>query len=46
MKNKQKNDWEILLVRGIEKEVIHYQRNTNQNHNEVPSQAGPNGCYQ
>ena len=25
---------------------IHYQRNANQNHNEVPSHAGQNGCYQ
>ena len=26
--------------------ITHYQRNANQNHNEVPSQAGQNGCYQ
>ena len=26
--------------------IIHYQRNANQNHNEVPSHAGPNGCHQ
>ena len=25
---------------------IHYQRNANQNHNEVPSHASQNGCYQ
>ena len=25
---------------------IHYQRNANQNHNEVSSHAGQNGCYQ
>ena len=25
--------------------VPHYQRNTNQNHNEVTSSAGQNGCY-
>ena len=25
---------------------IHYQRNANQNHYEVPSHAGQNGCYQ
>ena len=25
--------------------IIHYQRNANQNHNEVPSHAGQNGCY-
>ena len=24
----------------------HYQINANQNHNEVPSQANQNGCYQ
>ena len=24
---------------------IHYQRNANQNHNEVPSHASQNGCY-
>ena len=24
----------------------HYQRNANQNHNEVSSQTGLNGCYQ
>ena len=23
----------------------YYQRNANQNHNEVPSHAGQNGCY-
>ena len=26
--------------------ITHYQRNVNQNHNEVPSHAGQNGCYQ
>ena len=26
--------------------IIHHQRNANQNHNEVPSHAGQNGCYQ
>ena len=26
--------------------ITHYQRNANQNHNEVPSQAGQNGPYQ
>ena len=26
--------------------ITHYQRNANQNHNEVPSHAGHNGCYQ
>ena len=26
--------------------ITHYQRNSNLNHNEVPSQAGQNGCYQ
>ena len=26
--------------------ITHYQRNENQNHNEVPSQADQNGCYQ
>ena len=26
--------------------ITHYQRNANQNHNEVSSQTGPNGCYQ
>ena len=26
--------------------ITHYQRNANQNHNEVPSYAGQNGCYQ
>ena len=26
--------------------ITHYQRNANQNHNEVPSQMGHNGCYQ
>ena len=25
--------------------ITHYQRNTNQNHNEVPSHAGQDGCY-
>ena len=25
--------------------ITHYQRNTNQNHNEVASHAGQNGCY-
>ena len=24
--------------------ITHYQRNANQNHNEVPSYAGQNGC--
>ena len=26
--------------------ITHYQRNANQNHNEVPSHASQNGCYQ
>ena len=26
--------------------ITHYQRNANQNHNEVPSHAGQNGCSQ
>ena len=26
--------------------ITHYQRNTNQNHSEIQSQAGQNGCYQ
>ena len=26
--------------------IIHYQRNADQNHNEIPSHAGQNGCYQ
>ena len=26
--------------------ITHYQRNANQNYNEVPSHTGPNGCYQ
>ena len=26
--------------------ITHYQRNANQNHNEVSSHTGPNGCYQ
>ena len=26
--------------------VAHYQRNANQNYNEVPSYTGQNGCYQ
>ena len=25
---------------------LHYQRNANQNHNEVPSHTSQNGCYQ
>ena len=25
--------------------ITHYQRNANQNHNEVPFQASQNGCY-
>ena len=26
--------------------ITHYQKNANQNHNEVPSHASQNGCYQ
>ena len=26
--------------------IIHYQRNANQNHNEVPSHTSQNDCYQ
>ena len=26
--------------------ITQYQRNANQNHNEVPSHAGQNGCHQ
>ena len=25
--------------------ITHYQRNANQNHSEVPSHTGQNGCY-
>ena len=26
--------------------ITHYQRNADQNHNEIPSHGGQNGCYQ
>ena len=26
--------------------ITHYQRNANQNHNEISSHTGQNGCYQ
>ena len=26
--------------------ITHYQRNANQNHNDVPSHTSQNGCYQ
>ena len=26
--------------------ITHYQRNANQNYNEIPSHAGQKGCYQ
>ena len=26
--------------------MTHYQRNSNQNHNDIPSQASQNGCHQ
>ena len=39
---------DIQMVNKHEKmlNIIHYQRNANQNHSEVPSHASPNGCYQ
>ena len=40
-------DWlDLLAVQGTLKSLLPYQRNANQNHNEVPSHADQNGCYQ
>ena len=36
----QANKYEKML------NITHYQRNANRNHNEVPSHASQNGCYQ
>ena len=38
---------DIQMVNKHEKmlNIIHYQRNANQNHSEVPSHASQNGCY-
>ena len=39
---------DIQMAKKHEKmlNITHYQRNANQNHNEVPFHAGQNGCYQ
>ena len=40
---------DIQIVKKTHKKmfnITHYQRNPNQNHNEVPSHTGQNGCYQ
>ena len=39
---------DIQMVNKHEKmlNIIHYQRNANQNHSEVPSHTGQNGCHQ
>ena len=36
---------DIQMANKHMKRYTHYQRNANQNHNEVPSHAGQNGCY-
>ena len=39
---------DIQMANKYEKmlNITHSQRNANQNHNEVPSHVGQNGCYQ
>ena len=39
---------DIQMVNKHEKmlNIIHYQRNANQNHNEVPFHTSQNSCYQ
>ena len=45
--NRQFSKEDIQMANTHEKmlNITHYQRNANQNHNEVPSHAGQNGCY-
>ena len=40
-----KEDTQMTKKHEKMRDITHYQRNSNQNHNEVPSQAGQNGCY-
>ena len=45
--NRHFSEEDIQMANTNEKmlNITHYQRNANQNHNEVPSHAGQNGCY-
>ena len=46
--NRQFSKEDIQMANKREKmlNITHYQKNANQNHNEVPSHTGQNGCYQ
>ena len=44
-KNFSKEDIQMANTHEKMLNITHYQRNANQNHNEVPSHAGQNGCY-
>ena len=47
--NRQFSKEDIQMAKQTHEKMLnitHYQRNANQNHNEVPSHAGQNGCNQ
>ena len=47
--NRQFSKEDIQMAKQTHEKMLnitHYQRNANQNHNEVPSHAHQNGCHQ
>ena len=45
LEKQRQREKKIQVHKRIDAQHPHYQRNANQNHNEVPLHASQNGCY-